>query len=174
MNIKKLRYLSPDGRDDCPQGVYLAKGAWHQNARINESSFITDAQGSPFGNKSERGKLDIANKGGVIVFPSAYDYSGNKTATAAITDFFSGINKLSEELFRHDPAGTFSVGKFFYGQYTGENGDIFSSESLSINVGIVSTKVLLLLAGELADYLEASSFIIKDLNKGNFYIGDRS
>ena len=143
--VQKLKCLSPDGRERCPQGVYIAKGKWHQAARINEDSFIVE-ENSP------------EDEGGIILFRADMNQAEQRHKAAAhLKAAFDGKQYI------------YSIGNFFTGFYPAESGIEFNKKSLSVRISNISSKKLLDIAADLAAELKSHLLLIKDLNKNQFY-----
>jgi len=94
-NIRKLKYLSPDGKEQCQNGVYIAKGQWHRGVRINEGKFITKNKGEHFGNNVFKQQYNSDQySGGIIIFSIDLNSGNDKSGFIdKIESFFR--NKVS-------------------------------------------------------------------------------
>ena len=191
-DITEIKVFSADGRTECPQGVYIAKGKWYQSIRINENAFTEadDFTGFSEGVSDEQYNLH-KYRGGVIVFSTDMNAKNNaKNIKDKIKNFFKNkistvVNrimknkKLTKLIDRHNKEnienyfiGAFSIGKFFNGRYIADNGKIYDEKSTSVEINGVPSEVLLILGTEIANEFKQETVLIKDLNKNKFYLAD--
>ena len=173
-NIKELICLSPDGKEHCPQGVYLAKGKWHQMVRINEANFTTKNQGYVLeeGGLDEQDNLD-KNKGGFIIFPTDVNAVNDISESLDKVKLLNIIFKYNNENIYDYFVAAFSVGNFFHGRYVDNNDKIYNKKSTSIKINGVPSKGLLLLSIEIANEFKQETALIKDVNENKFYLAER-
>ena len=94
-------------------------------------------------------------KGGIIILPSGADVAPSE------------IEKNAQ---KHNPAG-WTTGKFFKGRYTRGNGEVYSEDSLSIEIIGITDNELTETAEELCKSFNLESVLIKSyLERNQIYI----
>lgn len=147
MQIKEIRYFSRDGKS-MPNGIGFQRGNFLHECKNNREAFVLDE------NIHNEAIRSAALRGGIIVFPSDAD-------TASLESWLT-----SEK----GNIGAFSVGNAFRGKYVGGNSEEFGDHSTTIEVGGLSTRELLNLAGKTARFSLQGTVLVKDLNKNKIYI----
>jgi len=160
--ITKLNCLSPDGRDQCPQMVYIAKGAWFNKVRINQNSFSTGNPGEAFGKRNNNN-----SSSSIIIFPA------NNTDDSRSEEIIQKTESFFRTYDNKEIGGKFSIGNYFTGTYCDEQENNYNEKSLCIEVKEVPLKKLFGIAAKLAESINQQTTLINDLNKNKFYIIER-
>lgn len=96
-------------------------------------------------------------KGGIIVFPHGFD--------PVLSDIEKAVNK-------HDFSG-WTIGRFLKGSYTAKNGNVYSEDSLSLEITGVSDEALFETAEGLCRAFDQDSVLVKAYSERNriFFCG---
>jgi len=194
-SIREIKHLSTDGKEECPAMVYVAKGEWYKNVKINEGLFDTGNKEFTFGEGVADEQYGLPKyKGGIIVFSTdvnaVNDPKGFKNKVKAffknniqtIINRITKNKKLNKLITKHNVTrdvikdhfiGAFSIGNFFKGRYIGKNDKVYDGKSSSIEIAGVPSEVLLIFGTEIAKEFKQETVLIKDLNKNKFYLADR-
>ncbi|MCX6233442.1 MAG: hypothetical protein NT175_01780 [Bacteroidetes bacterium] len=195
--IRKIKYLSPDGKPDIPDMVYVAKGIWLAQARKNEEKFTNHIQEntkvySLSGDLLEEGispeQRELSKyRGGIIVFST--DVNCVQLTTNIITTWFKQncatfVNRLMKnknitqlmiknKILNQKSDLGFSVGQFFKGHFVDlKTGKKYNEKSMSIELIGMPTDVLPLIATAICKHFEQQTALVKDFNTGKFYLVD--
>ena len=68
--------------------------------------------------------------------------------------------------------GLYSVGNFFKGKFVGDNGEMYSEKSISIEINGLSSISLFKLSENLAKAFQQETVLVKDLNRNKIYLVD--
>lgn len=142
---KEIKYFHPEGRT-MPNGSHYQRGGFLEECRNNSSSFVLDKVAHEY----QCGTSNL--RGGIIVFPSNAEKVG-----------------VGEYNIKVD-VGEYSVGNFFRGKYVGASGEIYDSNSLSIQIYGHHGKSLLKLAESIAKESMQKTVLVKDLNNNKIYL----
>jgi len=133
-------------------------------------------------------------RGGIIVFSVSVNAVNDNAKTLAaklkqtiINKFetFKNIvlknKKLSNLIAKYNLSndeeafiGAFTIGNFFPGRYTGDNGKIYNETSTSIEIAGVPSEVLLALAALISAEFKQESVLVKDNNLNKYYLADKT
>lgn len=178
-NIHEVKYFHPSGKS-LPNGIYYERGYFLNECRKNKNSYIIDesVHDKQYGLAKYRG--------GIITFSTdinALTLSKNKiinkirqvvetfkqrlNRASIIHNVINNFNENNEEYI-----GAYSVGNFFRGKYVGDNGEMYSERSLSIEINGLSSISLFKLAEKLAKEFKQETVLVKDFNKNKIYLVD--
>ncbi len=93
-------------------------------------------------------------KGGIIVF------------TQGVYATFSDMQRI---LQRHDPMN-YTIGNFFKGRYTAKDGEVYSEDSLSIEITGISDNVLVEIGEECCRAFNQEAVLIKAYSERNLIL----
>lgn len=147
-HFKEVKYFSPDGRKNIPNGHPIQKGGFISACKANLNNFIL----SESVHDSQYGLSEY--RGGVIVFSTEVN--------AVKLD-----KKMSDETI-----GAYSIDNAFKGKYVGDNGEEYNERSMSIEINGLSSKALLYLGEMIARAFHKETVLIKDLNKNKIYLAN--
>jgi len=153
MPFKEVRYFHPQGKD-MPNGCCYQRGGFLKECKINRERFLMDE----YVHNNRKG-----HNGGFFVFPTDFD----STIVNGIHDAINHFNGASKDTEKR--ITTYCIGNHFKGRYVGYQGEIYDSNSLSLEIDGLSSRVLTTFAFKLA-YKNQMSVLIKDLNTDKIYI----
>ena len=114
-------------------------------------------------------------KGGIIVFSqevNAVQMSKNKLINwvkqkiATFKNKASGLRDIDKIAQKHELVG-WTVGKFLKGRYTGKNGQVYSEDSLSVEIIGVTDDTLIAIGEELCRAFQQEAVLIKSYSERN-------
>ena len=204
--INEIKHFSPTENHNLPNGHGMQKGGFLHDCEVNSRKFKQFNEQYLITSKlniceaihpQQWGLSDY--KGGVIIFSTdinSLDISNNllfnwfsKTLKSFYNRLFSkkilknvisGFNSKDEKINGggtiDDYIGAFSIGNFFTGHFTGDNGKVFDEHSLSIEVNGISSEGLIYLGEEIATKFHQETILVKDFNSNKIYLvnGDRN
>ena len=111
--------------------------------------------------------------GGQIIFSTdvnSKDFSNNKFKNFIIQKFKTFKNRFTakkslDKIRRKNDIYAWTIGQYFQGVYTGENGKTFSEESIVIDIIGVSKKEIFKLAEEICKVFDQDLVLVKTDNK---------
>ena len=176
---REIEYFHPEGKT-MPNGHSIQRGGYIQECIKNAESFVLDegVHGEQYGLSKYKGGVivfatdvnavklhdnNVINKVKQFIETIKNRWGKDKIVHNAINRF----NKDSEERI-----GAYSLGNFFKGKYIGDNGEMFSDKSISLEIDGLSSKSLLRLAEILATDFKQETVLVKDLNKNKIYLAD--
>ena len=199
----EIKYFSPDGRKDLPNGSIYQKGGFIYNCKKNKARFIefnnqyfinNDGNMCEAIHPEQYGLSDY--RGGIIVFST--DINSLKISKNKLLDWFEKklktfknrlfykkkinniIKRFNEYIKKEvggkkieDYIGAFSIGNFFNGRYVGDNEKVFDKNSLSIEINGISSESLIFLAEEVAQEFIQETVLVKDLNSNKIFLVDQ-
>lgn len=156
MPFKEVRYFHPQGKN-MPNGCCYQRGGFLKECKINKERFLMDEDVHNVHNNQK------GHNGGILVFPTDFD----STIVNGIHDAINHFNGASKDTEKR--ITTYCIGNHFKGRYVGHQGEIYDSNSLSLEIDGLSSRVLASFAFKLA-YKNQMSVLIKDLNTDKIYI----
>ena len=154
--FKEVRYFHPRGKK-MPNGCHYQRGGFLKECKINRESFIpSESVYNGHNNLKD-------HNGGILVFPTDVD----STIVNGIHDAANQFNGESKHIEKRITA--YYIGNHFKGRYVGHQGEIYDSNSLSLEIDGLSSRHLYTFALMLA-HKNQLSFLIKDLNTDKIYI----
>ena len=161
-NIRKIKYLSPDGQTTLPNLPFYTKGLWLNSVRDNENNFTNHKIENVQIFNNDTHKFFKSYLGGIIVF---------YVDTNQIQLCKNNICKSN--LFKDGKIGRFSIGNFFKGKYIDlKTGKTFNEKSISVELLGIPSDVLVAIATDICKEFKQQSVIVKDFNKNAFYMVD--
>lgn len=166
----EIKYFHPEGLG-FPNGSHYQRGGYLRECKKNIDSFVLD-EGV---HDTKYGMSD--NRGGIIVFSTdvnALSLDDNKVLNKIrqILTSYKKDSMIKSNDNGGESIGAYSVGNFFKGKYVGNNGKVFSDESLSIEMNGLSRESLLKMAEMIAQEFLQETVLVKDLSKNKIYLAD--
>ncbi|HLS31272.1 MAG TPA: hypothetical protein VK021_10475 [Flavobacteriaceae bacterium] len=171
--IHEIKFFHPV-RQKMPDGHYHQKGGILNECDKNANSFKNDCFDYILDDDGDIHTLDkplaknqindTKYKGGTLVFPvkaNATQLTENQLLNA-IKHLMKLGNTGKENLH-------FAIGNIFTGSYTDSHNISFNENSKTVDLGDVSTAILLQFAQRLCDTLSQETVLIKDSNSGKIY-----
>ena len=118
------------------------------------------------------------HKGGIITFSTeinAIKLSKNSMVNWIKQKGYSLIQKyckskiLNKIAKKHEEVYEFSIGNFVKGNYKAKNGDIYSEDSLSIEIIGINSEILKKVAKDIKIEFKQESVLVKDYNHNKIY-----
>ena len=183
-HFKEVKYFSPDGRKNIPNGHPIQQGGFISECKANLNNFILSegVHDSQYGLSEYRGgvivfstevnavKLDknaVKNKIKTIIVNFQQRFFSGKKLHGIINKFNKYYKKMSDETI-----GAYSIGTAFKGKYVGDNGEEYNERSMSIEINGLSSEALLYLGEMIARAFHQDTVLIKDLNKNKIYLAN--
>ena len=198
--ITEIKYFSPSGRKNVPNGHIMQKGGFIKECIDNSKKFKTenyqflineDLEIVEAIHDQQYGLWDY--RGGIITFSTdvnSLDISDikifnwfKKKYKSIINKFFSKsklnsvigkFNSIEDKKLGSetvdDYIGAFSIGNFFSGRYIGDNKKVFNESSLTIEINGISSKGLIYLAEEIAREFNQETVLVNDLNQNKIFL----
>ena len=154
--FKEIRYFHPQGKG-MPNGSHYQRGGFLNECKINRESFIQSERVN-YGHNNRK-----SHNGGILIFPTDVD----PTIVKEIHDIinrYNGASKRTEKRIM-----VYCIGNHFKGRYVGHHGEIYDSNSLSIELDGLSSRDLTTFAFMLVCKNQLS-VLVKDLNREKIYI----
>jgi hypothetical protein len=140
--VKQIKYFSPDGRGQIPNGVYFQKGGFIHECEINAGKFTIT---------SVVDEIEIF----ITVLPN------NSNIHEEII-----FGWLKKEFTTSQQQIVFEVGKFFYGKF----GEEFNEDSLCFEINGIDWKWLIVLNKNFVSELNIEKILIKDFQTGKIFM----
>ena len=180
-HFKDVKYFSPDGRKNIPNGHSIQRGGFINECKENLNNFVLSeaVRYSKYGSRKYRGgviifstelnavgldKNAIKNKVDTIIFHFQQRFFSGKKNSDIFNKAIKYFRKMSEGTI-----GAYSIGNTFKGKYIGDNYEEYNERSISIEVNGLSNKALLYLGEMIARAFYQETVLIKDLNKNKIY-----
>lgn len=180
-HFKDVKYFSPDGRKNIPNGHSIQRGGFINECKENLNNFVLSeaVRYSKYGSRKYRGgviilstelnavgldKNAIKNKVDTIIFHFQQRFFSGKKNSDIFNKAIKYFRKMSEGTI-----GAYSIGNTFKGKYIGDNYEEYNEGSISIEVNGLSNKALLYLGEMIARAFYQETVLIKDLNKNKIY-----
>lgn len=121
--------------------------------------------------------LFSGSTGGEIVFSTdvnAKQFSENPVKNWLLKKFRTLKNRFTLSVFldrlrRKENIKAWTVGRYFIGTYTGDDGKTYNENSIVVDIIDVDRKTLFRLAQEIREYLHQESVLVKDASNGQIY-----
>lgn len=176
VDISELKYFHPSGRETELSGHVIQKGGFFKECEDNKNSFSTTNSQYQIDNKFNliEGASDLnISQSCIIVFPT--DTNNIDDWTNIIMTWFSAItesngNKWYQTSNNENYVGTFSVGKFFTGEYQSDNGGIFNEKSVTIELSGLNNKGMIAVSKMITDEFNLEAILLKDLERDKIFL----
>ncbi len=175
-NIKGLKYFHPSGIEKIPNGHVIQKGGFLKECEDNRNSFSTKNSQYLIDDKFNliEGASDLSiSQSCIIVFPTEtnkIDVWTNIIMTWFSAKIKSNGNKWYQASNNEHYVGTFSVGKFFTGEYQSDNGGIFNEKSVTIELSGLNNKGMIAVSKMITDEFNLEAMLLKDLNRDKIFL----
>jgi hypothetical protein len=140
--VKQIKYFSPDGRDEIPDGVYFQKGGFIHECEVNAGKFTIT---------SVTDETEIF----ITVLPN------NSNIHEEII-----FGWLKKEFTTTQQQIVFEVGKFFYGKF----GEEFNEDSLCFEINGIDWRWLIVLNKNFVSEFNIEKALIKDFETGKIFL----
>lgn len=200
MKLTEIKWFRKDGKNHAPNGEAMFNGMILRDITENKNSFIRNTNPTLTETFLDEKISDYQTtlteyKGGIIVFALDVNAIVDKeintsTLKKAFKKIFysvknylfksktlkSLINKHNTE-YKDEKSftiGSVTIGNNFIGKYFSEDGSVFNEKSTSIEIGGVSSEVLILFATALCKEFMQETVLVKDFNTNKiFYVDSR-
>lgn len=150
--LKEIKYFHPQGKE-MPNGCHYQRGGFLNECKTNSESFMPSAA-----HNNLKGQ-----NGGILVFPIDVD----SQIVNGIHDYINNLNGTIKDTQKR--ITTYCIGNHFKGRYVRHQGEIYDSNSLSLEIGGKSSKQLLTYAMMLV-CKKQMQVLVKDLNTNKIYV----
>ena len=157
--ITEIKYFSPDGKDEMPNGVYLKKGGFFHECELNAEKFKIPDVGYVFNN----GAASFTEGAAIFISGTISILPNNANIEEEL--IFSWLTNEFIQIHT-DHAIHFSIGNFFYGRF----GEIFNETSLCFSINGIKWKLLVQLNENFLVDFKIGKALIKDLNSGKVFV----
>ena len=198
MNIKEIKWFRPDGKNHAPNGEATFNGMMYKSIQENENSFIRNTNSKLFENFVDEGVSDYQSslskyKGGMIVFALNVNAVVDKEVDTSdlkksfkkvfytVKNYLFKSKMLNSLIKKHNDEynnaeefsiGAITIGNNFTGRYFSEDGAVFNEKSSSIEIGGISSEVLILFAIALCKEFRQETVLVKDFNINKIFYVD--
>lgn len=148
LHFNEVKYFSQDGRG-LPNGIGFQRGNFIKECAENASSFVLSE--IVFGGQNISG----GRFGGVIILPVTEE--NHALCREIITKTIAPISHR------------YSIGNAFRGLYIGTHAEVYDADSITIEVGGLSSCNLLRFTASIAKALNQTALIVKDHSSNKIY-----